>query len=208
MQESLRKKYLSSHFQYNWHFHLPFCFSTFWFRECTIVSFGEIEFKNRKQKNALSVSLQRTGFRRGALLAHIFFPSLILLLCNGLWRLNDSSSTGLPEEQAVYLNINLLLWDRHACLASTKPGKLLSPRGERRRRRGEKKKKPAVSRATGGCDGWSQSNDLWNSPIDLSCCTQVRRHRALFAACCWFISAPLLVAFWGWGGGLCGSTPV
>lgn len=107
---------------------------------------------------------------------------VILLLCNGLQRLKDGSSTGLPEEQSLYLDINLLLWDRHACLASTKPSKLLSLR-----------KKLAVSRATGGCDGWSQSNDLWNSPIDLSCCTQVRRHRALFAACRWFISAPLLV---------------
>ena len=53
---------------------------------------------------------------------------VILLLCNGLRRLMDGSSTGLPEEQTFYLDINLLLWDRHACLASTKPSKLLSLR--------------------------------------------------------------------------------
>lgn len=46
----------------------------------------------------------------------------------GLQRLMDGSSTGLPEEQTFYLDINLLLWDRHACLASTKPSKLLSLR--------------------------------------------------------------------------------
>lgn len=134
----------------------------------------------------------------------LFQIFVILLLCFGLQSLKDGSSSGLPKEhKPLYLDINLLLWDRHACLASTKPSKLLSLR-----------KKLAVSRATGGCDGWSQSNDLWNLPIDLSCCTQVRRHRALFAACRWFISAPLLVplALWSfmwfdqrtpvWGGKL------
>lgn len=74
--------------------------------------------------------------------------SQVLLLGNGFQRLMDGSSAGLPEEQNLYLDINLPLRDRHACLARTKPSKLLS------------EGKLAVSRATGGSHGWSQSNDL------------------------------------------------
>lgn len=56
-----------------------------------------------------------------------------------------------PGGGPFYLDIDLPLWDRRACLARTKPGELSPLRGRSR----------AVSRAAGG---WSRSNDLWNSP--------------------------------------------
>lgn len=52
--------------------------------------------------------------------------SQVLLLGNGFQRLMDGFSAGLPEEQNLYLDINLPLRDRHACLGRTKPSKLLS----------------------------------------------------------------------------------
>lgn len=79
---------------------------------------------------------------------------VILFSCSGLRRLNDGSSAGLPEERALYLDINLPLRDRHACLARTK---LLSPEPLEAAKAGARVMTCEIHR-----------------------CTQVRRHRAPF----------------------------